>query len=63
VVAVIGIYCDRSGTERVEICALSEAREVMNRWRVQRYAGIIEVWVQHSAAGFAAVLCEEEWTR
>jgi hypothetical protein len=52
-VAVLGIYGDRSGIERVEIVPDQEsARLVVARWRAQYYDGLVEAWQQkpHGAA-------------
>lgn len=46
-VAVIGIYPDRSGIERVEVHHdLDAARQAVKRWLTQHYCGTIEVWAQ-----------------
>lgn len=44
-VAVVGLYRGEQGIERMEIVDdPAAARLVMERWKAQRYDGVIEAW-------------------
>jgi hypothetical protein len=59
-VALIGIYSDRSGTERVEVhLDRLTARLAKRRWEMQHYGGIVEMWEQQPC-GTAQLLPENE---
>jgi hypothetical protein len=59
-VALIGIYPDRSGTERVEVhMDRIGARLAKRRWEAQQYTGIVEMWEQ-DPCGTAIKLADNE---